>query len=102
MSLPFKWRSEATTLKYKLPKWQIQGKPYWEEEEMKSCSKGMRFQLCKMNEFQTSAVQHCARVNTALYTESFPPPPSPLSTNVFAFMILTIFIKKRIFIYLFG
>ena len=38
---------------------------------MKSCSKGMRFQLCKMNEFQTSAVQHCARVNTALYTESF-------------------------------
>ena len=35
------------------------------------CSKGMRFQLCKMNEFQTSAVQHCARVNTALYTESF-------------------------------
>ena len=35
------------------------------------CSKGMRFQLCKMNEFQTSAVQYCARVNTTLYTESF-------------------------------
>ena len=39
---------------------------------MKSCcTKGMRFQLCKMNEFQTSAVPYCAKVNTASYTESF-------------------------------